>query len=278
MQTIREIWKNLIHFLKNNKTKKIARISYLVTWNLTLIFIIVFILGFSIAGGVGAGYFAALVKDEPVRSKEELKKDLYNYEESSQIYFDDKVYLGMLKSDLERVEVPLEDVSDNLKDAVIATEDEYFYEHNGVVPKAIMRAIYQEFTNAPVQSGGSTLTQQLIKNQILTNEVSFERKAKEILLALRVEKFFEKDEILETYLNVSTFGRNSSGRNIAGVQSAAEGIFGTDAKRLNITTSGLYCRNATKPIWIHPLHATRTIKGKFRARNFTYENRIKANA
>lgn len=234
MHTIREIWKKLISFLNNKKTKKTARISYLVAWNLSLIFFIIVILGFSFAGGVGAGYFAALVKDEPVRSKADLKKDLYNYEESSQIYFADKVYLGMLKSDLERVEVPLEDVSDHLKDAVIATEDEYFYEHNGVVPKAIMRAIYQEFTNASVQSGGSTLTQQLIKNQVLTNEVSFERKAKEILLALRVEKFFDKDEILETYLNVSTFGRNSSGLNIAGVQSAAEGIFGTDAKSLTL--------------------------------------------
>ena len=85
----------------------------------------------------------------------------------------------------------------------------------------------QEVTNASVQSGGSTLTQQLIKNQILTNEVSFERKAKEILFALRLEKFFSKEEILEAYLNVSTFGRNSSGRNIAGVQSAAKGIFGS---------------------------------------------------
>ena len=212
MQKIQEIWRNLISFLQMNNTKKIARISYSVVWNLFLIFIIISILGLSFAGGVGAGYFAALVKDEPVRSKEELRKDLYNYEESSTIYFADKVYLGMLKSDLERVEIPLEDVSDNLKKAVIATEDEYFYEHNGVVPKAIMRAIYQEFTNASVQSGGSTLTQQLIKNQILTNEISFERKAKEILLALRVEKFFEKDEILEAYLNVSTFGRNSSGQ------------------------------------------------------------------
>lgn len=234
MQTIQEIWQNLISFLKKNKTKKIARISYSVVWNLLLISIIISILGLSFAGGVGAGYFAALVKDEPVRTKAELKKDLYNYEESSTIYFADKVYLGMLKSDLERVEVPLEDVSDLLKKAVIATEDEYFYEHNGVVPKAIMRAIYQEFTNASVQSGGSTLTQQLIKNQILTNEISFDRKAKEILLALRVEKFFKKDEILETYLNVSTFGRNSSGRNIAGVQSAARGIFGTDAKNLTL--------------------------------------------
>ncbi len=234
MNTIQEIWKKLTGFLKNKQTKKAARVSYLVVWNLLLIFIIVGILGLSFAGGVGAGYFAALVKDEPVRSKAELQKDIYNYEESSGVYFADNVYLGMLKSDLERVEVPIEDVSDHLKKAVIATEDEYFYEHEGVVPKAIFRAIYQEFTNAPIQSGGSTLTQQLIKNQILTNEVSFDRKAKEILLALRVEKFFEKDDILETYLNVSTFGRNSSGRNIAGVQSAAKGIFGTDAKSLTL--------------------------------------------
>ena len=192
MNKIQDIWKNLISFLKNKQTQKTARISYLVVWNLLLLLLIIGILGFSFAGGVGAGYFAALVKDEPIRSKEDLKKDIYNYEESTVVYFADQVYLGKLKSDLERVEVPIEDISDNLKKAVIATEDEYFYEHHGVVPKAILRAIYQEFTNASVQSGGSTLTQQLIKNQVLTNEVSFDRKAKEILLALRVEKFFTK--------------------------------------------------------------------------------------
>lgn len=233
-EKLKETWKRLIDFLQNKKTQKTARVSYLVTWNLLLILFIVGLLGFSFVGGVGAGYFASLVKDEPVRSKEELKKDIYNYEETSEVYFANNVYLGKLKSDLERTEVFIDDISDHLKNAVIATEDEYFYEHNGVVPKAIFRAIYQEFTNASVQSGGSTLTQQLIKNQVLTNEVSFERKAKEILLALRVENFFEKDEILETYLNVSTFGRNSSGRNIAGVQAAAEGIFGKNVKDLSL--------------------------------------------
>ena len=70
------------------------------------------------------------------------------------------------------------------------------------------------------------LTQQLIKNQILTNEVSYERKAKEILLALRLEHFMTKDEILEAYLNIIPYGRNASGRNIAGVETAAQGIFG----------------------------------------------------
>lgn len=230
----KKILKSCQDFFTNKKTKKGASITYQVIWNLALIFLVVVILGGAFAGGVGAGYFASLVKDEPIRSYESMKKDIYNYEETSNLYFADNVFLGKLRTDLEREEVKLNDVSDYLIKAVVATEDEYFYEHDGVVPKAIMRAVFQEVTNSSVQTGGSTLTQQLIKNQILTNEISFERKAKEILLALRVERFFDKKEILEAYLNVSTFGRNSSGRNIAGVQAAAKGVFGVTAKELTL--------------------------------------------
>src|SRR5699024_3246230 len=100
--------------------------------------------------------------------------------------------------------------------------------------KAIVRAVLQEATNSETKSGGSTLTQQLIKNQVLTNEVSFDRKAKEILLAMRLENFFEKDEILEAYLNVIPYGRNAAGENIAGIQTAANGVFGVDANELNL--------------------------------------------
>ncbi|MFE4704585.1 transglycosylase domain-containing protein [Peribacillus simplex] len=265
------LWKQLTHFFQNEKTHKNARVTYQVIWNLTLILIIVGVLGFSFAGGVGAGYFAALVKDEPVRTKEDLKKDIYNYEETSEVYFADDVYLGKLKSDLEREEVSIDKVSEYLKNAVIATEDEYFYEHDGVVPKAILRAIYQEFSNASVQSGGSTLTQQLIKNQVLTNEVSFDRKAKEILLALRVEKFFEKEEILETYLNVSTLGRNSSGRNIAGVESAAEGIFGVEAKDLTLPQSAFIAGLPQSPFGYTPY----TQQGKLKENQEPGINRMK---
>ena len=228
----------LRHFSPFNKNIiRGFQISYNVIGNLLLLFFIIFLIGLCFAGGIGAGYFASLVKDEPIRSFEVMKSDIYNYEETSEVYFASNVYLGKLNADIEREEIKLEDVSQHLINAVIATEDELFYEHDGVVPKAIMRALFQEFTNAAVQTGGSTLTQQLIKNQVLTNEVSFDRKAKEILLALRLEKFFEKDEILEAYLNVTDFGRNSSGRNIAGVQSAAKGIFGVNAKDLNIAQS-----------------------------------------
>ncbi|MFC4321104.1 transglycosylase domain-containing protein [Litchfieldia salsa] len=220
--------------LTNKQAWKGIRITYNVIWNLFLIFLIIGLIGLSFAGGVGAGYFASLVKTEPVRAYESMQKDIYNYEETTEVYFDHDIYLGTLRTDLEREEVDLSEISPHLINAVIATEDEYFYEHNGVVPKAIMRALLQEVTNSPMQSGGSTLTQQLIKNQILTNEVSFDRKAKEILLAMRLEKFFEKDDILEAYLNIVSFGRNSNGRNIAGVQAAAKGLFGVEAKDLTI--------------------------------------------
>src|SRR5690606_14454676 len=229
--------KSSISTLRYKRVVKGLRITYGVVWNLVLLLVIVGLIGGAFVGGVGAGYFASLVKDEKVRAEESMVKNIYQYEETSTLYFADNKPLGKLRSDIDRVEVAIEDVSEHLKNAVIATEDEYFYDHNGVVPKALFRAVFQEFTNSAIQSGGSTLTQQLIKNQILTNEVSFDRKAKEVLLALRVERFMEKDEILEAYLNVSTFGRNSSGQNIGGVQAAARGIFGIDAKDLNLPQS-----------------------------------------
>ncbi len=251
---------SFIHKFKDRQTVKKIRITYQILWNLALIFMIVIILGIGFAGGLGAGYFASLVNDEPVRSYETMKKDIYNYEETSEMYFANEVYLGKLYTDLEREEVKLTDVSEDLINAVVSTEDKYFYDHEGVVPKAIMRALFQEVTNASVQSGGSTLTQQLIKNQILTNEVSFERKAKEILLALRLEKFFEKEEILEAYLNVSTFGRNSSGRNIAGVQSAAKGIFGVNASELNLPQSAFIAGLPQSPFGYTPYNNKGEIK------------------
>ncbi|MCJ0931779.1 transglycosylase domain-containing protein [Virgibacillus halodenitrificans] len=233
-QLFQKYSKKVKHLWKTGKVQKSSRVTYDVVWNVILFFLIISFIGMFFAGGIGAGYFASLVKDEPIRSKEAMKKDIYNYEETTSLYFADKIYLGDVRSDIHREETSLDKISPTLIDAVIATEDEYFEEHKGVVPKAIVRAIMQEALNSDVKTGGSTLTQQLIKNQILTNEVSFERKAKEILLALRLERFFEKDEILEAYLNIVPYGRNASGQNIAGIQTAAQGIFGLNADEVNL--------------------------------------------
>ncbi|MBS4173839.1 transglycosylase domain-containing protein [Bacillus sp. FJAT-49736] len=257
---MKELYDKVFSFFQNDKLQKRTRITYGVFWNLLLLFIIVAIIGLSFAGGIGAGYFASLVKDEPIRTYAEMKKDIYDENQTSKLYFANNVYLGKMRTELEREEVSVGQVSDYLKNGLIATEDEYFYEHHGIVPKALFRAIFQEMTNSSTQSGGSTLTQQVIKNQILTNEVSFDRKAKEVLLALRLEKFFTKDQILDAYLNDTSFGRNSSGRNIAGVQTAAKGIFGVSAKDLNLPQSAFIAGLPQSPFGYTPFTNQGTLK------------------
>ncbi len=220
--------------LKKKGWAKGIRITSGVIWNLFLLFLVFGLTLGVFAASVGAGYFASLVAKEPLRSKAEMRGDIFNYEETSEIYFANDIYLGKVNADIERKETNLKDVSPFVIDAVLATEDEYFETHGGIVPKAIFRGLFQDVTNSSSQTGGSTLTQQLIKNQILTNEVSYERKAKEILLAMRLEHFMDKEEILEAYLNIIPYGRNALGQNIAGIETAADGIFGVSAKELNL--------------------------------------------
>ncbi|MGY0694772.1 transglycosylase domain-containing protein [Virgibacillus sp. FSP13] len=261
-QMLHKYFRKFKNIWETGKIQRSSRITYDVSWNIILFFIIVGAVGLFFACGVGAGYFASLVKDEPIRSYASMEKSIYNYEETSKLYFAENKYIGNIRSDLHREEVALKNVSDNLIHAVIATEDESFREHKGIVPKAIVRAIVQEATNADVKTGGSTLTQQLIKNQILTNEVSFERKAKEILLSLRLEQFFEKDQILEAYLNIIPYGRDASGRNIAGIQTAAKGIFDVDAKDLNLPQGAYLAGLPQSPSYYTPFLNNGGLKDK----------------
>src|SRR5690625_7032106 len=101
-----------------------------------LIYIVVSEIVAVFAGGAGAGYCASLVKDEPLRDYDEMQRDIYNYEETSKLYFAGEKYIGDIRADLHREEVALDDISPTLVNAVIATEDDLFYEHNGIVPKA----------------------------------------------------------------------------------------------------------------------------------------------
>lgn len=148
----------------SNNTSKL-RITLGVIWNLGLVFFIIFLIGSVFVFSIGLGYFASLVKDEPLYTKGEMRKQIYNYEETSEMYFAGNVYIGKIRTDLEREKTTLDQVSPILIKAVLATEDEYFYDHNGIVPKAVLRGLIQDFTNSSTQTGGSTLTQQLIKTK-----------------------------------------------------------------------------------------------------------------
>lgn len=235
-------------------------VTYNVIKNLFITLIVFLLVGVAFAGGAGLGYFAYLVsKDEPP-TYEEMNADLNNIETTSSIYYASGELISDLRTDLKRTTMPLKDMSDLVQKAIIATEDEYFYEHQGVVPKAVARALFQEVTGASSVSGGSTLTQQLVKQQILTNEVSFKRKANEILLAYRLENFFSKEEILESYLNVSPFGRNNHGENIAGLHEGSYGIFGVDSKELTLPQAAFIAGLPQNPIVYSPYTQNGEIK------------------
>src|SRR3546814_19096853 len=111
----------------------------------------------------------------------------------------------------DRINVPLEVVPNVVVEAVLATEDRDFFEHNGIDPVGISRALYNDIRGRGVRQGGSTITQQYVKNAYLTSERSITRKVKEAVLAVKPERELEKDEILERYLNTIYFGRGAYG-------------------------------------------------------------------
>lgn len=183
--------------------------------------------------GTGVGYFAQLVSQTEPPSQQEMLEKINRLEQQSTIYYANGSPIANVQADLVRSLTHLDQISPLIIDGIIATEDEYFYDHPGVVPKAILRAAIETIFRG-AGTGGSTITQQLVKQQMLTHDVTFFRKANEILLALRLENNFTKDDILTAYLNVSPFGRNNKGENVAGIAKAAEGIFGKSAMDVNL--------------------------------------------
>ncbi len=133
----------------------------------------------------------------------------------------------------DRVLVKLEDVPPVLVDAIIATEDRSFYKHPGVDPRGVARSIYVTFIKKQGQQGGSTITQQFIKNHYLTNERRFSRKIKEMLMALVLETHVDKQKIMEGYLNEIYLGQDGQ-RAIHGFGLASEFYFGKKANELNL--------------------------------------------
>lgn len=234
-------------------------IAFGVFQSLTTFIVVLLLLLAALGVGIGAGYFAYLVEDTEIPSKATLQSELGNITETSKLVYADNSEISKIQTDLMRTAVPSDQISPLLKTAIISTEDEYFERHNGYVPKAVLRALFSEATGIG-SSGGSTLTQQLVKQQILTDETTFKRKANEILLAAQVEKHFSKNEIISMYLNVSPFGRNNKGQNIAGVQEAAKGIFGVNAKDVNLPQAAFIAGLPQSPITYSPYTNTGSLK------------------
>ncbi|MEM1367876.1 MAG: penicillin-binding protein 1A [Cyanobacteria bacterium P01_H01_bin.15] len=154
--------------------------------------------------------------------------------ETSYIYDIKGKLLTSIHGEAHREVVPLNKISPHLKRAVLAIEDSNFYSHHGINPNSIGRAIVVNSRSGGVREGASTITMQLVKNLLLSKERTYSRKLAEGVLAVRVEHVFEKDEILEQYLNTIYWGHNAYG-----VQTAAESYFSKDAAALNLAESAM---------------------------------------
>lgn len=139
-----------------------------------------------------------------------------------------KVLLFAFREKIRRTPVEMKDISPNILKATIAIEDDQFYQHSGISLRGIARALYVDFTSDRTQ-GGSTITQQVVKNALLTQDRTIERKIKEVILAVKLEQTMSKDDILHIYLNDNPYGGE-----IYGVEEASLYYFNKHARDLNI--------------------------------------------
>lgn len=206
------------------------------------LFIAVFVLIAVAGGGLVLGVAKAYVDTTPELDITALTKSdrtSYIYDKNGDLI---TTFAGMEYRDW----VDIEDVPDMLKNAVVAVEDVRFYKHEGLDYKRLFSAVINTLRNQNTH-GGSTITQQLIKNKILSNVQSYKRKIQEAYLAVEVEKLIEKDEILEAYLNDVFLGESNYG-----VKTAAKDLFGKQLSELTIRECAMLAGMIQKPYETDP--------------------------
>ena len=164
-----------------------------------------------------------------------------------------QVLLYDLSPTVSRSIVDFKDISPDVKNAVIAIEDKNFYNHGGVVFSSLLRAAWADLTTLSFSQGGSTITQQVVKNALLTSDKSLTRKLKEWILADKLEKVLTKDQILNLYLNDIPFGGK-----YYGVEEASENFFGVSAKNVTLPQAAYLAAIIEAPTYYSPYGTHRT--------------------
>ncbi len=158
-----------------------------------------------------------------------------------------EILLYDVNQDVQRTVIPFDEISRNAKNATIAIEDREFYSHNGIKPKSILRAIFANTTSLGYSQGGSTITQQVVKNSLLSTEKKISRKIKEWVLAVKLEKILSKDEILNLYFNEIPYGGN-----MYGIEEASQTLLGKSAHYLSIAEAAYLAAIPQAPTYYSP--------------------------
>jgi 1A family penicillin-binding protein len=201
-----------------------------------MVFVLVFVLII--------GTFLFFMKDLPDPSK--INKRVIN--ESTKIY--DRTgqhLLYEIHGEEKRTLISIDQIPDVVKFATIALEDQDFHNHHGVDFRGIIRAAIKDVLHRKIAQGGSTITQQFVKNSILTSEKRISRKIKEVVLALEIEQKFTKEEIMQMYLNEIPYGSNAYG-----IEAAAQNFFGKHASELTLAQSTLLACLPNAPTFYSP--------------------------
>lgn len=193
--------------------------------------------------GIGCGFLTASMNTKP-----DLANDILP-PASSQIYDINGNEIANVHAAENRRPVKIQQVPKDLQNAFVAVEDNRFYEHSGVDPRGILRALYANIRGRGVSEGGSTITQQLAKNAYLTQERTMTRKIQEVFLAIQLERQYTKQEILEMYMNQIYFGQGAYG-----VQAAAQTYFGKNVEDLTLSECAMLAGIPKSPNYYSPMN------------------------
>ena len=172
--------------------------------------------------------------------------------ESTKIFARDGQLLYEIHGEIKRTLINLDQIPNSAKQAAIAIEDKDFYKHGGISITGIVRSVITDILQLKKSQGGSTLTQQFVKNAILSRNKSFDRKIREIILSLAIESRFSKDEILKLYFNEIPYGRNAYG-----IEAASQTYFNKSAKDLTLAESAYLAAMTQAPTFYNPLGPNR---------------------
>lgn len=183
---------------------------------------------------------------------ENSTSDTFRASETSIIYASNKSMIAKLKGDKDSYYLTFDEIPQSVKDAMIVTEDRDFYNHEGVnllsTAKAAVMLVKSKIKHEDISRGGSTITQQLAKNVFLSNAQTYERKVREIFIALDLEKKYTKDQILEFYINNIYFANG-----YYGIEAASRGYFNKPAKDLDLAEAAFLCSIPNSPSKYNPL-------------------------
>lgn len=209
----------------SGQTKLLSHLSTLTLW-VTLSFLVIFFAGII--------FFAIQTPSPQELASREVSQATKIYDRNGELLYD-------IFEDQNRTPIELKEVPEVVKQATIAIEDKDFYKHQGFSVFAILRSLFDLIAHHRVE-GGSTLTQQLVKNALLSGERTVTRKLKEFILAVQVERTYPKDEILAMYLNEIPYGGTAYG-----IEAAANLYFGKHARELNLAEASLLAGLPQRP-------------------------------